>query len=356
MKYNSLRNKGFTLIELLVVIAIIAVLISLLLPAVQSAREAARRAQCVNNLKQIGLAMANYESSNGVFPPAVLTYPDGANANGCAGYYASRLHSGFSMILQQLEQTAVANSINFQVTPGGALLSANGGPINQTAFKTVINAYLCPSDPGFSTPPLVTASGNAYSPFSYAANMGTLDVFRYWYGCGAGSPIEIPSDGAFGKNVAFGISTFTDGTSNTIFVGEKSHFVNDPEQNHWWNRSSWFGSATVNGNATTRLQGMASTGPKLNAGLLVPEPGGTLGATGWVDGWLWDPAQRNLGQFGFVSQHPGGGNFVFGDGSVRFIKNTIDVGPLTTTPPLRYGVYRSISTRGGNETVSADQF
>lgn len=353
--YNQkIRNKGFTLIELLVVIAIIAVLISLLLPAVQSAREAARRAQCVNNLKQLGLGLANYESSQGVFPPAVLTYPDGANANACAGYWGSRLHTGFSMMLPQLEQTTLANSINYALPPGGALLGVGGGPANSTAFNLKLTAFVCPSDQQYQ--PLLTASLNAYSPSSYAMNMGTLDIFRYWYGCGAGSPIEIPSDGAFGKNAAYSISNITDGTSNTIFIGEKSRFINDPETNHWWNRSSWFGSATVNGNATTRLQGMASTGPKLNSGLLVPEPGGTLGATGWVDGWLYDPQQRNLGQFGFVSQHPGGGNFVFGDGSVRFVKNTIDMGAATATPPLRYGVYRSISTRAGGETVSADQF
>lgn len=354
MLLNKSKNKGFTLIELLVVIAIIAVLISLLLPAVQSAREAARRAQCVNNLKQLGLGLANYESTNAVFPPAVLTYPDGANANACAGYWGSRLTSGFTMMLPYMEQTTLANAINFQLPPAGAFLGVNSGPVNSTAFNVKINTMVCPSDAPYN--PLLTASLNAYSPSSYAMNMGTLDIFRYWYGCGAGSPIEIPGDGAFAKNAAFGINTITDGTSNTIFIGEKSRFINDPETNHWWNRSSWFGSATINGNATTRLQGMASTAPKLNAGLLVPEPGGTTAGTGWVDAWLYDPAQRNLGQFGFVSQHPGGGNFVFGDGSVRFIKNTIDMGSATVTTPLRYGVYRSISTRSGGETVSADQF
>jgi prepilin-type N-terminal cleavage/methylation domain-containing protein/prepilin-type processing-associated H-X9-DG protein len=354
MNYKLDSKKAFTLIELLVVIAIIAVLISLLLPAVQSAREAARRAQCVNNLKQIGLGMANYESSNGTFPPGSLTYPKDADKNGCSGYYGSRLHTAFSLILPNIEQTAIANSINFQVPAGATFLGVSAGSVNSTAFKSVLNAYVCPSDtPG---QPITYASGNTYSPTSYALSSGTLDIFRYWYGCGAGSSIEIPSDGAFGKNFAYAVSSFTDGTSNTIFAGEKSRFINDPETLHWWNRSSWFGSATVNGNSTTRLQGFATTAPKLNAGLLVPEPGATTAGTGWVDAWLYNPAYRGMGQFGFVSQHPGGGNFVFGDGSVRFIKASIDMGTSGTTPPMNHGVYRSISTRAGGETVSADAY
>lgn len=347
-------RKAFTLIELLVVIAIIAVLISLLLPAVQSAREAARRAQCVNNLKQIGLAMANYESSNGTFPTGSLTYPADASSNGCSGYYGSRLHSAFSLMLPQLEQTATANAINFQLPAGATFLGVSAGSVNSTAFKGVINAYICPSDtPG---QPITYASGNTYSPTSYALSSGTLDIFRWWYGCGAGSPIEIPSDGAFAKNYTYRISDITDGTSNTFFVGEKARFINDPETLNWWNRPSWFGSATVNGNPTTRIQGFATTAPKLNAGLLVPEPGGTTAGTGGVDAWLYNPAYRGMGQFGFVSQHPGGGNFVFGDGSVRFIKSTIDMGTSGQTLPRNHGVYRSLSTRAGGETISADAY
>lgn len=354
MKKSKSNRQGFTLIELLVVIAIIAVLISLLLPAVQSAREAARRAQCVNNLKQIGLALANYESSNGSFPTGSLTYPSNANQNGCSGYYSSRLHSAFSLILPQLEQTAVANAINFQLPPATTFLGVNAGSSNSTAFKGVINAYVCPSDsPG---QPITYASGNTYSPTSYALNSGTLDIFRYWYGCGNGSSIEIPADGAFGKNYTYRISDFTDGTSNTFFVGEKSRFINDPETLHFWNRPSWFGSASINGNPTTRIQGFATTAPQLNAGLLVPEPRATTAGTGWVDAWLYNPAYRKMGQFGFVSQHPGGGNFVFGDGSVRFIKSTIDMGTSGTTTPRNHGIYRSLSTRAGGETVSADAY
>ena len=143
-----IRRSGFTLIELLVVIAIIAVLISLLLPAVQSAREAARRAQCVNNLKQLGLALNNYEGANRVFPFAR------------GGYYATApwygRWSAVAMILPQLEQSTVFNAINFSLSPslpdmgvdmmGSVILPALNVPANVTATGTRIAAFSCPSD------------------------------------------------------------------------------------------------------------------------------------------------------------------------------------------------------------------
>jgi prepilin-type N-terminal cleavage/methylation domain-containing protein/prepilin-type processing-associated H-X9-DG protein len=355
-------RRAFTLIELLVVIAIIGVLIALLLPAVQSAREAARRSQCTNNLKQIMLAMANYESANGSFPTGAIYYPgpaSAAQAAGCGGYYGARMHTAWSLILPQMEQPAVFNAINFQLGFGLTAAWIGGaapGYANSTAFRTIINSYLCPSDtPGV---PTTYASGNSYSPSSYALCSGALDIWRWWWGCctTCSPDIEIKPDGAFGKIHTFKIADFQDGTSNTIFVGENSRFINDPEIINFWNRSAWFASATVNGNATTRPQGMKTTGPRLNAGLAVPEPGGTLGNTGWVDGWLYLPDQRNAGQFGFVSQHPGGANFAFGDGSVRFVKNSIDMGTLDPSVPRNHGVYRSLSTRAGGETISADQY
>src|SRR5271155_5720281 len=132
-------KRGFTLIELLVVIAIIAVLIALLLPAVQSAREAARRIQCTNNLKQIGLAMHNYHSANNTFPQGVAASFNSVNP-GCIAW------SGWSaqaLMLNYMEQSPIYNACNFMVDPFSATASPN---INATAILTKINAFLCPSD------------------------------------------------------------------------------------------------------------------------------------------------------------------------------------------------------------------
>ena len=137
-----LKRRGFTLIELLVVIAIIAVLIALLLPAVQAAREAARRSQCVNNLKQMGLAVHNYESTNGTLPPGVV-YPSPVDNWGWGP-------SGLLSLLPFLEQTALYNACNFNWSPDD--------PCNQTADSTQITTFLCPTDPNG------TSSTSCWSP------------------------------------------------------------------------------------------------------------------------------------------------------------------------------------------------
>src|SRR3954470_22035860 len=157
---QPIRRRGFTLIELLVVIAIIAVLIALLLPAVQAAREAARRASCVNNLKQMGLALHHYESTHAVFPPGrINTYVAG---NGhCWGAY--------SQMLPQFEMQALFNAMNFSMNPDPDYTSTSA-VVNQTAAVTVVNALICPSDGG---PTLVTVGGGAYAVHSYLLNVGS---------------------------------------------------------------------------------------------------------------------------------------------------------------------------------------
>src|SRR5208283_682146 len=141
------RRRGFTLIELLVVIAIIAVLISLLLPAVQSAREAARRAQCVNNMKQIGLAMHNYHSSTNTFPMEIDVW---GPVDGLAAMWGS--WSPQSFLLPYMEQSPIYNSINFLLPNQRDI--ADGWPANTTATNSVISSFLCPSSttPGASVP------------------------------------------------------------------------------------------------------------------------------------------------------------------------------------------------------------
>jgi prepilin-type N-terminal cleavage/methylation domain-containing protein len=153
-------RRGFTLIELLVVISIIAVLIALLLPAVQSAREAARRAQCINNLKQIGLALHNYISATNVLPPGrVNSHITGMGD--CWGAYAE--------ILPQLEQQIIFNSFNFNLPPDTDPTTTPAAA-NVTGFTTFLNVLLCPSD---STPTLITIGNGQYATHNYPMNVGS---------------------------------------------------------------------------------------------------------------------------------------------------------------------------------------
>ena len=325
------RPRGFTLIELLVVIAIIAVLIALLLPAVQAAREAARRSQCVNNLKQIGLALQNYHDSLGAFPFGVLNYgPLDPAQNGCAFV---RGHTAFTYILPYLEQTTISNAINFNFPVSGTAYGVNASNVQSTAMIVRISTYICPSD--LQANPWTPASSYPYSQSSYSASSGTIDMFRYSPGC----PNEIPPDGAFGKSIVYKIADFTDGLSNTLFVGEAARFKNDPDNwaNHW-NRGILYGSSIFN---VSRQQALALTVPKLNANLRIPD----VARTGNPYTWMNDVRTQQMGQFGFRSQHPGGANFLFGDGSVKFLKDTTNI-----------MVYRALSTRTGGEVVSADAY
>jgi prepilin-type N-terminal cleavage/methylation domain-containing protein/prepilin-type processing-associated H-X9-DG protein len=342
----SARPSGFTLIELLVAIAIIAILIALLLPAVQAAREAARRSQCVNNLKQIGVAVHHYHDAVGVFPPASLMHNAADLASNCASTSngMARSHGLFTYILPYLEQASLFNAVNFTFSAG----SVNGnqqygvlpGAVQTTAFSTVVNTYLCPSDsrPTAGPPPPVY-QGTSHSPGSYAANVGTLDTIH-----GNICPRYTESDGAFSRDWVYTAAAIADGTSNTTFVGEASRFVNDPELYfNYWNRVAWVNSV-VGLAGTSRTQGFATTAPRLNANLRIPDPPTVTPGNAWLvpgsPGYAGE-----AGQFGFRSQHPGGANFLFGDGSVRFLKNSIAI-----------VIYRGLSTRAGGEAIGADAY
>ena len=210
-----MKRRGFTLIELLVVIAIIAVLIALLLPAVQAAREAARRSQCINNLKQIGIALHNYHDVIGSFPPGALSHYLGGNVT--ASQQNNWDCSAHTRLLANLEQQALYNAMNFS---WGVFNDTTGTPINRTVTVTAINTFLCPSSTRAGWP-----FTGATAPLSSYNSPGN-NYFASW-----GSSLEFasnqtggPPNGPFpfyGPNGhAIGIREIRDGTSNTIGFGE----------------------------------------------------------------------------------------------------------------------------------------
>ncbi len=332
---SSKLRRGFTLIELLVVIAIIGVLIALLLPAVQAAREAARRAQCSNNLKQIGLALHNYESALGTYPMGVVSYPNWATTcNNTSGNPDKRRNfTLFAMILPYVEAQNSFNAINFDFTVNDLQGSVHGGRTNYTGLVARIDSFVCPSDS--QQTPLAFPS-NPYSQSSYAGNAGLMDIIRRIQSC----PREINGDGAFSRNWTYRNSDFKDGLSTTFMVGEYSRFINHPHTytNSWTRFANWNFTGTPN---TTFVNGIASAVPRMNANVRVPD----IPSVGPAITWASNPEVLEMGQFAFHSPHSGGAYFLFGDGSVRFLKDTINI-----------DTYRALSTRARGEVVSSDQF
>jgi prepilin-type N-terminal cleavage/methylation domain-containing protein/prepilin-type processing-associated H-X9-DG protein len=304
--------RGFTLIELLVVIAIIAVLIALLLPAVQAAREAARRISCTNNLKQIGVALHNYHDSVGVFPPGYVSAVSAGGVDVGPGW------AWGSMILPQIEQGALFNAINFSLSVAYH--------DNDTASLTRINAYLCASD---AAPTQVAVRDNANT-----TTVDTVAGSNYVGVFGIGEIAAAPGagQGIFFRNSRIGIRDITDGSSQTIAVGERSHNLSYVT---WTARSigGWeFTTSSVEG-GTDRFSADA-------------EESWTqiLGPVGTADGNR-TPNNPEAHVEDYWSRHPGGVNFLFADGSVRFLKDSIN--PTA---------YRALATRAGGEVVSADSY
>lgn len=349
MLYARRPGRGFSLVELLVVLSIISFLVALLLTAVQSAREESRRVGCMNNLKQIGLALQNYHGTHGSLPPGAITYqerPLDCNT-------PRRGHGLFACILPFVEQKSTHDSINFSFASMGVQGKLNAGAVNHTALSTRIATYICPGD-SRQTPPVtrfVDPDGknyDAYSQCSYAGVVGTVDIFRWYCGCpGRGSDnlvclsdaVELMPDGPFGKNHAFGFDDLRDGLGQTILVGEFARFPKDPDPRfNVWNNVFWFAS---NITGVTRPQGLATTVPPINAGLRIPDypPSSPVN-------WKYDPNNAKMGQFGFRSRHPTGAQFLFGDGSVKFLKESIDIRK----------VYWALSTRNGREILSATDY
>jgi prepilin-type N-terminal cleavage/methylation domain-containing protein/prepilin-type processing-associated H-X9-DG protein len=373
-------RRGFTLIELLVVVLIIGILIMLLLPAVSASREASRRAQCTNNLKQIGIALFSYASANVTLPPGgVNRLVKGAqeiegwsNRDGLG--YASGL-AWRALILPQLDQSPLYNAFNFSV-PIDADAPDKGAGF--TIWKTSLAVFLCPSDSGqedgfrpsntadplygqypYSLPPVDPATGissdvapvtsyhgsfgDNYSMTTFVASspwetpcgvvlppgqtrMGWAGFWGTTYGCTetAGRDQGGTLRGIFDYRTGqiTGISSITDGTSMTIMVGE--------------------GLSAQRGDNTLWDAHCATAGTAIPMNLLTDR-------APCADGVMWhslDVGCRFSFAFsGFKSEHPGGANFLFCDGSVRFLKDSI-----------ARSTYAAVGSKAGGEVISADSY
>jgi prepilin-type N-terminal cleavage/methylation domain-containing protein/prepilin-type processing-associated H-X9-DG protein len=295
---------GFTLIELLVVIAIIGLLMGLLLPAIQGGRESARRAQCVGNLGQIGLALLNYESVHQRFPPGYVSAfkADGTDTGPGWGWVA--------MILPQFEQKPLFDSINFNL--------AIESPSNLTSRLPKIGSFLCPSDTVMPTwwAMVRTSSGIPTQRICEVAPANYVGVY------GTSDP-GIDGDGLFFRNSQVGIRDITDGTSFTLAVGERSHSLGE---------ATWVGSVTDAVLFPVDNDGVGYPRAESGPGMILGHAGGRLG-----------PGDPNGEVNQFYSRHPVGVNFVFADGHVAFLKTTMD-----------YRTFRALATIAGGETISGD--
>jgi prepilin-type N-terminal cleavage/methylation domain-containing protein/prepilin-type processing-associated H-X9-DG protein len=328
MQWLNLR-RGFTLIELLVVIAIIAVLIALLLPAVQSAREAARRVQCVNNLKQLGLALHNYHDAVLVLPPGYIAaspFKDGETDTAPGWSWAS-------MILPQFDQAPLYASANFSL-PVQA-------PANTTAIRTNLSCFLCPSDQ-FQGPTFPVTDGfgktvATVAPSSYAASCGddASDTAFGFDNLGNGR-------GLFFRNSSIRIAGITDGTSQTVMLEERA----------WGNaEGTWTG---------------AIQGGYIQRGPFNPCPGSddaTYQAPCLVLAhchMINTNADSDSGLDDSSSFHPGGANILFGDGSVHFLKSVPNDAGVNPDGSTRYTpaslIFQALGTRALGEVISSDSY
>lgn len=303
MKQRSRSSRGFTLIELLVVIAIIAVLIALLLPAVQQAREAARRTQCKNNLKQIGLSLHNYESTFGLLTP--LYYGNGGSSGTPIPTFAWAV-----MILPSIDQAPLYN----QMAPGAnTMQNVFDSPTLRPLLQTKLPAFQCPSDPGLAL--------NNNRPFTKAvAGVNPFYLSKSNYPACSGSQ-DGTSSGVFtepgGGNTypnATRFADITDGLSNTIFVGERGSL---PLQGNPTGQGAW--AALWGGMSAEQsiLQYRAIRG---------------LGDYRLTDGKSLTGLDAQQDE-AFSSQHSGGVHFLLGDGTVRFISVNVDWQPINVAAP-----------------------
>ncbi len=347
-------RRGFTLIELLVVIAIIGVLIALLLPAVQAAREAARRSQCTNNLKQLGLAIHNYLDQTSVFPGQ------------CAFPTAQNQSSGWSYgwvlpLLPHMEQGPLYNAFNFNAGLYNNVAGVSNGAANTTAGYSQINTLLCPSD-GIKQRPQ-----DPYGTQNYVGNFGGPGVLRRWSGTIV--PYASSSFSTDSNLGAFGLESVRDGSSNTALFSERliglrgnpALKLNDPEA-----KRAIFPAADPGSSANPAAFAMACKGLPATTTSIRSNGNGYF----WVGGYPHHVVTNAYTHYGSpnstscqnttldaswltfggaysstppTSNHSGGVNIGMADGSVRFIKDSVS-----------YQAWWALGTRNGGEVLSGD--
>jgi prepilin-type N-terminal cleavage/methylation domain-containing protein/prepilin-type processing-associated H-X9-DG protein len=373
------RRRGFTLIELLVVIAIIAVLIALLLPAVQAAREAARRIQCTNNLKQLGLGLANYESANNSLPISIVFNTNVFPCSSPSFGHNCQNTPWFVLMLPFIEQGSLYNAFNASIgtlgpNPQGVPL---GFVMNSTVSTTKIGSFQCPSDNSdtFSFVALSAATGGRLPPLpwsptkgNYGVNWGNTD-YGQWTTNGAYPTLYRASP--FGVNQSRSgpqlvrIASVTDGLSNTEFASEILQGASDDVRGTIWIEIPGAGSYTTrftpNGYMDIlpimfptviapgsipldNLDNMPSFGAT-RPGSSPPNPGSLCHSQLAQMLGCNDQATEGWEYVGTRSRHPGGVNTLFGDGSVRFLKNSISA-----------VIWVALGTINSGEVISSDSY
>lgn len=350
--HRSHDRRGFTLIELLVVISIIGVLVSLLLPAVQSAREAARRAQCVNNLKQLGLAAHNYHDANGTFPMGDSPGRSWTNLS------IKRQNFGHFVALTQFyEQGNIFNSLNCSIM----LYQCQNSTVNGFG----VSMMWCPSDGNIAQLKYPGAPGDGWDdaaqPMTFSSYAGSMGPFVYCWdspqlsqtmGMFAHNGNSKVVNGGLGSFAPVSIAGVKDGTSNTIMYGEHAHGrITEGNADaiygtNWWT-SGDYGDTTFS----------SMFGPNFFQNEQI------------ADGGQYPKMQCRQGNWAMNSGslHPGGANYGFADGSVRFVKNTVSSwnyknvtytsgggGSYTFTGSP--GVFQALTTRNGGEVISAGDY
>jgi len=351
-------RRGFTLIELLVVIAIIAVLIALLLPAVQAAREAARRSQCTNNLKQIGIGLHNYHSGIGTFPLGGTTASAGTYSAAWGSWSASALMLGY------LEQTQIYNACNFNWLPS----FGPGWNINSTVHNSKVSVFICPSDGLSPDSPNSSCWQWTGHTTNYAASLGTSTNGAY----------KSASTGLFTvSGPVYGIQSITDGSSNTIAYGE-SLIGNFSQSGLKWRDGPVLSAAPAGGggfyDANQNITAVMTDLQTCQTGFQnYTNNANSLNNT---RGYRWDEAGPGFCLFNTIvppsstqytfgcclmgstsvdcfggqympadSNHPGGANFLFADGSVHFLKSSISM-----------KTYWALGTKANGEVISSDSY